>query len=370
MLHDNDLENWLLEQGGPAIQLRMYMRQSENISKKDAENAISKLLNFEEVNTVLNYLDGFQTQSKDKKTLEHLIHYYKETCIDNFFPLLLDMGFRAGIPVFDEKMQSVRDIFTYMLNEDYDYCFYYGLMLHRFFFMAGYAYPEIIDSTEQRLNAIHRAAKEKIFDIYQDESKLPRKPKLWAEIGVLKDELNPFSTSAMKPLPTIYDISALAYLQDVYMISENQTKIDDIIEYILDPEFQKIREGYGLLWDKTKRRYYACGWNPTLPLYEDYNRPQHLNNDILNYLNIMSKFRASHKSTWFKYCINYIEQFRTERGTYIFPKEYFHRKYIDKAFLNESDMKLKRTEREFIMRELISTLNMMEINEKIAKFTI
>ena len=37
----------------------------------------------------------------------------------------------------------------------------------------------------------------------------------------------------------------------------------DIIMFILDPKFQKIREGYGLLWVKDRRRYYACGWSPT-----------------------------------------------------------------------------------------------------------
>ena len=370
MMNDNDLENWVYEQGGPAIQLRMYMRQSENKSKKDVENSVSKLLNIEEVNTILNYLDGFKIQSRDKKTLEHLIHYYKETCIDNFFPQLLDMGFRAGIPILDEKMQPVRDVFMYLLTEDYDYCYYYGLMLHRFFFMAGYTHQEIIESMEQRLNAIHKSAYKRIFDIYQDESKLPKKPKQWADIGVLKDDLNPFSRFAKEPLPTIYDISALAYFPDTCKNSENQAKIDDIIEYILDPEFQKIREGYGLLWVESRRIYHACGWSPTLPLYEDYNGPQNLSvNSVLNYLYMMSNFRAAHKSKWFKNCINYVEQFRTEKGTYIFPKEYLYRKYIDKAFLNESAMKLKRTEREIIIRELVSTLIMVEINKRVAEFT-
>lgn len=84
MMDFTDLENWVLEQGGPAIQLRIYARQSDNESKSNVVNAVSKLLNIEEVNTILNHLDGFNTQTRDKKTLEHLIHYYKDTCIDNF----------------------------------------------------------------------------------------------------------------------------------------------------------------------------------------------------------------------------------------------------------------------------------------------
>lgn len=171
MMNGKDLENWVLEQGGPAIQLKMCYVQTKNTSESDIEKLISKLLNLEEVKTLLSYLDGFNTQSRDKKTLEHLIHYYKESCIDSFFPQLINLGFRAGIPIFDEKMQPVRDIFMYLITEDYDYCFFYSLMLHRFFFMAGYTYKEIVDSMQHRLNSIHRSAKERVFDIYQDESK-------------------------------------------------------------------------------------------------------------------------------------------------------------------------------------------------------
>ena len=67
--------------------------------------------------------------------------------------------------------------------------------------------------------------------------------------------------------------------------------------------------------------------------------------------------------------MNYVEQFKTEKGTYIFPKEYLHGKFIDKAFLNESNMKLKRTDREIKVREIVSTLNMIEINKRVTECT-
>lgn len=38
-------------------------------------------------------------------------------------------------------------------------------------------FPEVVESIEKRLNAIHKAAKENLFDIYQDESNLPKKLK-------------------------------------------------------------------------------------------------------------------------------------------------------------------------------------------------
>lgn len=383
MMSNSDLISWILENGGPAIQLRIFNSRPDN--KKDINTIISNLLSLKEVNTALDYLDAFEVEAKDKKTLEHLIHYYKDTCIDNFFPRLLDLGFRAGMPVFDKKMQPVKKVFSYMLSQDFDYCCYYRPMLHRFIFMSGYADQEIAASMAQRINFIHKAAKDRIFDIFQDGNNLPKLPANWVDRGILKDALNPFSAMAQTPLPTIYDLSALAYFLNCHNDTETQAKADDIVEYILDPEFQKLPEGYGLIWDKAKRRYYACGWSPTLPLYKDYDRPSHLgSHSVLNYLSMMSNFRAAINSKWFKNCMKHVEQFRTEKGTYLFPKEYLAGKYIcpgstscilgihanlDEAFLSERNRRLKRNEREAFLRELAGTLNMVEIKSRIAELT-
>lgn len=366
----NKLEEWLMEHGGPAIQLRLSALQNSSNAKNDTKNIVSALIDIDEVHSVLNQLDGFQTSDRDKKTLEHLIHYYKDTCIENFFPIILDMGFKTGIPIFDEKMAPVVDIFKYLFtfaNESV-HCYNFTLMLHRFFFISGCLFPEVVESIENRLSAIHKVAEENIFDIYQDESKLPKKPQIWSEIGVLKDELNPFKSSAEKPLPTIYDIWALAYYTDTCTDSEKIKKIDDIITYILDPEFQKIREGYGLLWVKARRIYHACGWSPALPLYGPDGHPIRLGPyRALDYLDFMSRFKIAQKSKWFHDCLNHFEQFKTEKGTYIFPRgyHYLREKCIDKAFLNETNMSLKRNERELLKRELVSTMKMVEIYRRI-----
>lgn len=356
-----NLKEWLLENGGPAIQLQIN-KNSSNHQINNGINNVSKLLQLEKVTRILDYLDGFETESRDNKVLEHLIHYYKDTCIENFFPQLMELGFSAGIPNFDKKMKSVKEVYSYLLSNNY----IYSLMMSRFFFMAGYSFTEVINAVIRRINILHQAANEKIFDIYQDKAKLPAVPKHWIDKGVLKDELNPFRDE--KPLPTIYDITAMAYFPKQYMDSEIQTKIDDIITYVLEPRFQEIPEGYGLLWVKSRRIYHGCGWSPTLPCYENYNRPAGY--DIywfLYYFNLMSCFKKSHESKWFKCCLEHTDQFQTEKGTYIFPKEYLHQKYITEAFLNESNMRLKQNEREKLQRELISTLFMLKIRDRITE---
>lgn len=366
----NQLENWLLEQGGPAIRLRMSALKNSNHShlEDDINHSVSALLDINEVHSILNYLDGFQTPDRDKKTLEHLIHYYKDTCIENFFPMIMDMGFKAGITIFDEKMAPVKNLFKdlFSLANESTHCYNFTLMLHRFFFMSGCLFPEVVESLEKRLNAIHKVATENLYDIYQDESKLPKKPQVWAEIGVLKDELNPFKETAEKPLPTIYDIWSLAYYIDLCSDPEKTKKMNDIVTYVLSPEFQKIREGYGLIWVEDRRIYHACGWSPTLPLYEVEGRStQSCPYPLIDYLDFMSHFKVAHESKWFNDFLYFFEQFKTENGTYRFPKEYLRKKYVDKAFLNETNMSLKRNERELLKRELVSTMKMVEIYRRI-----
>lgn len=368
---DKKIENWLLEQGGPAIQLRMKNLQIGDYSKKEINKIVSELLDIGGVEILFHYMDGFKTPNRDNKTFEHLIHYYKDSCIDNFFPLLLDMGFKAGIPIFDEKMRYVREIFKYLISNEGNNCYNSSLMLHRFFFMAGYAFPEVIKSLENRLDFIHKVAKEKIFDIYQDGSTLPKRPPQWTNIEVVKDELNPFHKSVEKPLPSVYDIWALAYYSNICDDPEKLKKINDIIKYILDPEFQRIREGYGLLWVKDRRIFHSCGWSPTLPLYEIENHPvQTVPFSVISYVDFMSNFKIVHKSKWFKHCLSHFEQYKTKYGTYILPKEYLNnkyldKKYIDKAFLHKTNMTLKRGEREMLKLEIISTMKMFEIYKRI-----
>lgn len=373
--------DWLYENGGPAIRLRLRLRNLNRNSTTEVENIVTELWQMDEVQKYLNYLKGFNIKAGDKKALEHLIHYYGDMCIDKFFPVLMDFGFRSGIREFDQLLLPAERLFMDLQAEDYDYSFFYRLMLHRVFFITGFVRQEMIESMKNRINALHIAAKEKRYDIFQDKSKLPKPPKQWSNHGIMKDEMNPFSEEARIPLPTIYDISAIAYFQQYNKDPIIQGKIDDIIDYILTREFQAFPEGYGLLWVKERRIYHACGWNPMLPVYDDYKRPGHIGSyAILNYLTMMSYYKSAVKSEWFIHGMDEIDQFKTQRETYLFPKEYLSKKCSAPGFesdfigfntnkheiyLNAANMRLKYNERETLIRELISTLNILEIKERI-----
>ena len=61
------MENRLSEQGGPAIRLRLSALKNSNGTKSDIDAAVSALLDIDEVRSMLNLFDGFQTPYRDKK---------------------------------------------------------------------------------------------------------------------------------------------------------------------------------------------------------------------------------------------------------------------------------------------------------------
>jgi hypothetical protein len=353
-MNEGNLTGWLLENGGPAVSLNLEKTESGK------SKYVLQLSVIEKVKEILDLLDTFDINSMDAKTLEHLIHYYKETCIDHFFPKLIEMGFYSDISLFDKKMTPLRKIFS-RLGEQY---YAYKLMLCRFYFMAGYDYDEVIDFALKRLELICVSASEKTFDIYENKDKLPKLPAHWMDKPVLKDILNPYCQ--VKPLPLFYDIEALSYFPERRLNSDIRKKIDDVIYYILEPEFQKIQEGYGLIWSKSKRRYYACGWNPLLPYFNGYERPvKYEVSRFLFYFDMMSRFEIARNSKWFSECLARVEKYRTVNGTYIFPKELTGKKFIHEAFLSASNLKLNRKEQELKTREITSTMYMMKILKRV-----
>lgn len=104
------LKEWLIENGGPSILL--HIERDRNKDKMFENGLISKLLEIEDIKKLMSCMDQFIPQPRENKALEHLLHYYKETCIDHFFPRLMETGFRAGIPEWDEKMKPFRELYS------------------------------------------------------------------------------------------------------------------------------------------------------------------------------------------------------------------------------------------------------------------
>ena len=349
IMNKNQLYDWLLENGGPSVHLML--------GEGNIDEHINKLMGLEKVRSVLDYLDGFRTEERDRKTIEHLIHFYKESSIENFFPILMHYGFRAGMGVLDDRIEPLRKLFKYMLeNSEYGTNYGYCLMIHQCFFWAGYNFKEISESFVRRLHKLHINAVNKEFNIYDDSIGIPRIPKAFEGRRAVKRELNPFDLNAEKPLPTIYDIRAMAQWKKISNDNHELVMIEDIINYIMKPEFQSLPEGYGVVWTVKAKRYHACGWSPSLPFHPNSSRNEKSNYySDLPYMESMSHFDFIKGSDWFLSGLERYKQYRTETGTYIFPADMIRSKYAQEAFLSNTNMTLKSNMRREKFREVFST---------------
>lgn len=346
------LNQWLIENGGPSVHLLL--------NEGDVLQHTKKLMGIDKVKKVVEYLDGFNTEARDRKTLEHLVHFYKESCIENFFPILMHYGFKAGMKPIDDRIDPLRKVFNYFIDSEYHWLYFgYSLMTHQCFFGFGYEFKEVMDSFRQRIRKLHKNAVDKVYDIYTDGEGLPKIPKAFEGRRCIKFEMNPFDCQAERPLPTIYDLRAMSYWGNVAKDS-NIKIINDIVDYILTPQFQDIPAGYGLVWTRKRERYHACGWSPTLPYFIERSD----NDDerrFLLYMETMSRFPKAKKSDWYKNGLKRLDQYKTCDGTYIFPDEILRMKLAPEAFLSESNMSLKATEKRTKYREVFSTVIMHQL---------
>jgi len=361
-MNDRELIEWLMENGGSAIRLRLAEEIGAGLPSSEYKGSVAELLEIEAVQQLLGYLDAFsileQTEGT-KKLIHDLIHCYRETSLENFFPRLLSLGLRAGMPVLDEKMQVLRRAFPRISREG----ILYGWVICEFCFKAGYAYPEMVTFMQQRLDALQMSAQEQIVDIYFKEDELAGLPSQWKGKRIIKHELNPYAGS--KPLPTVHDIAAFAYFPASHLDAEMCLKIDRLVSYILLPAFQMIPEGYGFIWYPKRRICHACGWSPTIPFYQGFERPLNFENWwYLDYLDMLSRFSIVSSTDWFINSLERLEQFKTNKGTYLFPEVYFHHKRIDAAFLSKANQTLKRSDKTTLYQELVSTIFALKIKQR------
>ncbi len=349
---DESLVEWLLENSGPVIRYRTTVELLKNPSSMDLESLERNLLASPEVQTWLKRLEP-----------EH-IHSSKNTALENVIGKLIELGFRAGMPAFDQRMlQLCRWLPTnpekYPGNSPFEK--FGASILAAGFTRAGYGTKkELRTFLSNRLNNLHRAARKRIYDVYLDEDALADLPKAWCGKLIIKHEHSPLSDD--HPLPTIHDIYALSHFPSDMMVAGKATeKINDIIDYILSPDFQSLPFGYGHLFEPQKRRYYAMGWSPHLPAYGGLHFENALYEAMfVQRLELMAHFQVAHRSQWFLDSIQYLEQYRNKQGIYCLPA-CFLREQKNGYYVTGAYMGLGENRRKKRGREIESTFRMLKI---------
>jgi hypothetical protein len=292
------------------------------------DNLVDDLLHVKVVDSLLQRLERYgPIQMVDSGTLNSI---HTGAGVEGIVAKLIELGMKSGIHVFDSRMQIFRqyvdNVFVHKAlsspgGQDVvnNRAVFIAVLLASYFVHAGYEYDEIIDFIKERINLLYRIASDKQFNIYLSDTELldyPKRPKSWAAHPVIRPEYDPGCCE--KPLPLIHDIFCLAYFPKAFIDKDLENKINRIIEYVLDERFQALPQGYGLLWYKSNRTYYACGWRPELPCLNNYNS-EYEKSILVLYMDLMSNFKVARESKWFQNCLNYLEEFKTYNGTYCFP---------------------------------------------------
>ena len=370
MFKPQELVEWLFNEGGPSIRLRTAVELMDIQDRSLQGRLAEALLQTERVGWLLQQMDCFGPITRVDIRVLNEIHGMKAECLENVIARLLERGLRAGVPVFDRKMERLRGYIDHPLvrsaldhpeqpTTEGDRAVFIALLMASYFLRGGYDWDEVLQFVELRLNRLARFAQKQDFAIYLAEGELTGLPKTWVGKPILRPEMNPLSGDL--PLPLIHDLYALAYLPPELLTEQNQWMLEQVVAYVMDDRYRSFPWGYGYLWTKSNpRTCYGCGWSLDLPDLGG-SGPARLGNLILR-LELLAHFPAARKTAWFSEGMRLLETFRTERGTYRFPPAWL-REMKDGYYVSGAYMGLEENRKKKTALELESTFRMLKLKK-------
>jgi hypothetical protein len=310
-LEQTELAFWLLRQGNPVIRFRTLV----------------DFLNEQDVGMVSEALDSVLKDDEVKLCLDRLVpefdldqvHSSKDTAFENVMGKLVQLGMRAGLQPFDNKTLPHR----VWLSENNEaepvepHFMFKKSVLASFLSYAGYGSTKPVrDHLFTRLNGMNQFAINPSFEtIFVDKSEFSGIPKATQEHDLVNPELYPNQNFR---LPWIYDIRGLAFCQNILENPTLKERCERVVSLILTEEYQNLPRSYGIA--KYGEKYYVLGWAVHLPGYKN-GFENLMSGELLLTLEMMSSFDSAKQSEWFQNAIKYLETFRTDTGTYLFPRE-------------------------------------------------
>lgn len=332
---------WLIENAAPVICYRTLAELMDVSDTKLLQRNIAAVLSLPQTQKRLALLKNLDFSR---------IHGSNSTYLENVLPMLSDFGLHYEIDAF----RQVADSCMASTKLSYELLSYYDRIIAcPFLLRSKIPHIGLLDFAIERIHTIHDFTKHMNFDIYDDIKDYKGVPKSFQNRPLIKPAL---AYGDKCKLPLIYDIAAMA---EVYhgVPPGVQEKIDNIINYVLSPEYDIVECMYGIL-SAGQRKYYAMGWDCKKP----FNDNQGYSNPNLHRLLLYSHFPTAVKSMWFQNAMDYLMQYRTQNGTFIFPKAYLPE--TDSNWILGSHMSLMENRRQKQWIEIESTFYMLKVLKK------
>jgi hypothetical protein len=339
------LVQWLFENGGPAIRYRTATELMDDGESVDLERLAADLV---QSSMAQLWMDRFAPlRPGDMFSL----HGSNPDAFENVCAKLCELGIGAGmLAACDERMHPFR---RYLAQEG---AFWGQTLLASCLNWAGYGDDEAVQAClVDRLDKISELAQSGTYDIYIDHDTFGDCPAAFRKRPLVNPEFN-------DKLPGIWDMYALARYPQALMNAETARRIEAVVAYVLHPDYQALNEGYGYM-RAGPRRYYSMGWSVHLPGYDgfQFSRAIHAHMFVQR-LELMAHFPVARQSSWFQDCLQHLEGFRTEQGTYRFPARYL-REQASGYWVQGAYMRLEENRRSRQALELDSTFRMCKIKK-------
>ena len=346
---------WLLENGGPIIQ---YLVTTE-LDRGQRHLAPLKrgLLASKTVHYWLRCITG--------RTRFNEIHGSKDTCFENAVGKLSLFGLRKGMRDIDARCQPYMSWLreSESVKKRNIISVFTRTVVASLLAVAGYVHAGLIQETIlKRLDVIHAFVKKGSYSIYADKKRFRRIPKAFAHYPLVHPDLYPAGDFA---LPWIYDILAFRALYVGTKDASMRKKIDRVISYVMQPSYQTLHDGYGVVMT-AENRYNVMGWNVWLPGHSAMHVDDFKMSCLVQRMELLSDFEGASSHHWFKNSCAYLNGYKTDRGTYIFPKQYL-KESTDSYLVTGAHMGLGENRRRKLAYEIESTYWMLKIIKKAEK---
>ena len=320
MFNTNNCE-WLLETADTPIRYRVFREILKDM--KSVRKIESELINHPVVEMWLKLLNPNNSVRK----AENLIHGSPNEYIENAMLKIVQLGLNADTPIVADAIESYIDIIeNYSLEKPLRKQSYDIIILANILTIGSVKNEKLLNLMFDNLDEMYTFALKGDCNIYLNEEEramLKGVPKIWSEcLHFTRPDL--FDNFGMC-WPLLYDIFGLTKLYGAYG-TETDKKIDTIMKFIANDEFHyTIADWYGILINTMSRtRYYGHGWDPKFPGWfdvTDYIKTKSVPK-LLFFAMYISKFPIALKTKWFSDLLHCLEKYKTEKGTFKFPKEW------------------------------------------------
>ena len=312
-LDEINLINWLVEHGGSVIR---YLTAVELIGDDPNVDLITKRLL--DCNLVKRWLERLTTDLGFNQ-----LHGADPSTYESAIGKLTQMGCRQGMQPFDDKTRVFREWFQQVagipLGFTYSWVPFLRVLVAAFLSRSGYWDDQTLkDFLTYRLDVLAPIARTRRYDLYRDSEGVPGIPKAFRGRPLIAPAL---TAGGEMRFPLIYDIHLLANVPQHLKVPSFHEKVDAVIGYILDPAYQSLPEGYGII-RADRRKYYAMGWSVHLPGYDGMTEDHPQAGRFVQRMVLMSNFALARKSSWFQRGVEFLRGYQTERGRYCFPRRF------------------------------------------------